>query len=255
MPSDASSHSAPPPPAPTSRPPRLRAPGWRYVVAIAAVVLTALIWRGLPDGLDPAVGALLLAAVVVLVIALLSPVARGGERVRGSGLLGPRGRVRRGTAVRRASDARDRTILEQVRDQAIFTLDPDGRNTSWNEGVRNVLGYQEAEFIGRPAAELFTPEDRAAGVPERELAHALESGHTSNDRWMVKRDGARFFAAGTTNTLVNAEGQVVGFVKVMRDISTPAATRRSRRATSTWCSSRCATRPAGSRRSPSSASR
>src|SRR6185436_6484245 len=46
------------------------------------------------------------------------------------------------------SEERFRTLVEQVRDYAIFMVDLDGRPTSWNEGVRRVLGFEEAAFLG-----------------------------------------------------------------------------------------------------------
>ena len=63
-------------------------------------------------------------------------------------------------------------LVDSVRDYAIFRTDPAGTVTTWNEGVRSVLGFSEAEFVGTDSRRLFTPEDRAAGVPEREMRDA-----------------------------------------------------------------------------------
>src|SRR5512138_1799934 len=65
-----------------------------------------------------------------------------------------------------------RTLVEQVKDYAIFMLDTEPRNISWNEGVERVFGYAEAEFVGQSASDIFTPEDRAAGEVEREFGEA-----------------------------------------------------------------------------------
>jgi PAS domain S-box-containing protein len=40
-------------------------------------------------------------------------------------------------------------LISQVKDYAIFTTDPRGVITNWNEGCKNVLGYDRDEFIGR----------------------------------------------------------------------------------------------------------
>ncbi|HKP51010.1 MAG TPA: PAS domain S-box protein, partial [Gemmatimonadales bacterium] len=117
------------------------------------------------------------------------------------------------------SDRRFRTLVEQVRDYAIFMVDREGRNTTWNEGVRRLLGYDEAEFIGQPSTILFTPEDRARGEHERELRSAAEEGRASDDRWLVRKDGTRFWATGITARLTDAGGQLIGFSKVFRDRS------------------------------------
>lgn len=117
----------------------------------------------------------------------------------------------------RSSEERFRAVVEQVRDYAIFTIDLDHRITSWNEGARTVLGYEESEFVGLPAAELFTPEDRAAGVPEDELHTAVATGRALDDRWMQRKGGERIFAMGSTTALRDEAGGLIGFCKIMRD--------------------------------------
>jgi PAS domain S-box-containing protein len=83
--------------------------------------------------------------------------------------------------------------LEQIKDHAIFQTDPDGRATTWNQGVRHVLGFEEEEFVGADITRIiFTPEDVVSGVPETELAVAAREGIASNDRWMRRKDGRRF---------------------------------------------------------------
>ena len=124
---------------------------------------------------------------------------------------------RRAEAARRAAEEQFRALVESVLDYAIFGIDTDGRVTTWNVGVHRVLGFPETDFVGMDGRRLFTPEDRSALVPEREMAQAAETGSAINDRWMVKRDGTRFYATGTTSAVRDADGRLVGFTKVMRD--------------------------------------
>jgi two-component system, cell cycle sensor histidine kinase and response regulator CckA len=118
---------------------------------------------------------------------------------------------------RTESDRRFRLLVEQVRDYAIFMVDPEGRHTTWNEGVQRLLGYDEAEFVGQPGTILFTPEDRARGEHMRELRRAAEDGRASDDRWLVRKDGTRFWATGITTRLNDAAERLMGFSKVFRD--------------------------------------
>ncbi|MGN6553192.1 MAG: sensor histidine kinase [Verrucomicrobiota bacterium] len=118
----------------------------------------------------------------------------------------------------RESEERYRTLVEQVKDYAIFRTDNEGRPTSWNEGVRRILGFEESEFIGQNIIPLiFTPEDLEAGVPEQEFHDAAKQGTGQNDRWMRRKDGTRFYASGVTTGLRNAAGEHIGFTKVLRD--------------------------------------
>jgi PAS domain-containing protein len=71
--------------------------------------------------------------------------------------------------------------------------------------------------VGLPVAEIFTPEDRAAGVPAEELATATREGSANDDRWMMRKEGARFWATGITTALRAADGGLLGFTKVLRD--------------------------------------
>jgi PAS domain S-box-containing protein len=118
----------------------------------------------------------------------------------------------------RESEERYRSLTTQVKEFAIFSTDEHGVITSWNEGCQRVLGYTEAEFIGLDSAELYTPEDRADGIPFHELrAGAAET--TMNDRWMVGKDGHRFFAMSATAALRASDGRHMGFSTVLRDVT------------------------------------
>jgi PAS domain S-box-containing protein len=112
-----------------------------------------------------------------------------------------------------------RPLLEQVRDHAIFVIGPDGRNRTWNPGVERLVGYAREEFIGQHTRKIFTPEDRAEGVPERELRFAAEEGEASDERWLQRKDGSRFWASGMTTRLLDGDGQLLGFAKVFRDLT------------------------------------
>jgi len=110
-------------------------------------------------------------------------------------------------------------LMESVKDFAIILLDPDGRIASWNEGAVRMLGYAADEMIGRPLDELFIPEDRARGLPGEELRRAALTGHSTDDNWLQRKDGVRFWASGVTTPLRGPDGVLAGFAKVVRDLT------------------------------------
>lgn len=110
-----------------------------------------------------------------------------------------------------------RLLVHQLPDFAIFMLDPQGIITTWNEGVLRNFGYTEDEFVGKPASMVFTPEDRAAGVPEREMARARQAGSAPDNRWHKHKNGAEIFVNGVLSAVRDPRGKLVGFSKVMRD--------------------------------------
>jgi len=113
-----------------------------------------------------------------------------------------------------ASDELLRLIVESARDYAIFSMDRDGLVTSWNVGAEQLMGWSEAEIMGLTADVIFTPEDRAAGVPNQERIQAATAGRALDDRWQLRKDGKRFWASGLMMPLADA---AQGFVKILRD--------------------------------------
>jgi PAS domain S-box-containing protein len=119
---------------------------------------------------------------------------------------------------RRVEDLYRRSI-EEVKDYAIFMTDPGNLVVSWNLGAERILGYREAEIIGQNASLFFTPEDRARGEHEKELATAAAEGRAEDERWHVRRDGTRFWASGVVTPVRDGGGALLGFTKVMRDMT------------------------------------
>ncbi len=110
-----------------------------------------------------------------------------------------------------------RLLVENVKDYAIFVIDPEGRVESWNPGAERLLGFREEEIIGQSIAVFFTPEDIEKGYPQREMEQALERGRGNDDRWHVRKDGSRFWCGGTMTPLWDEGRTLRGFAKIMRD--------------------------------------
>jgi PAS domain S-box-containing protein len=110
-----------------------------------------------------------------------------------------------------------RLLIETSRDYAVFVVDLEGRVLTWNAGAERVLGYAEGEIVGQSSFLFFTPEDRAAGVPQRELQTALREGRAGDDPWHVRKGGSRFWASGVMSLLRQEGGRPRALAKVMRD--------------------------------------
>jgi two-component system, chemotaxis family, CheB/CheR fusion protein len=115
----------------------------------------------------------------------------------------------------RAGEERLRLLIEGATDYAVFTMNDQGIIDSWNSGAERMFGYRSDDIVGERLNVLFTSEDRAAGMPEKELKFAAEHGRSSDDRFHVRRDGSRFFCSGSTIRL----GTTLGFAKIARDLS------------------------------------
>ncbi len=129
--------------------------------------------------------------------------------------------------VLREQVAQARLILDSAIDYAIFTMDAEGRVRSWSAGAQAIMGYTEAEILGRSGDLVFTSEDRANGRFAVELRRAAETGRASNERWHLRRDGTRFWASGLMMPLLGMDGHPIGFLNILRDrTENQAATER-----------------------------
>ncbi len=108
-------------------------------------------------------------------------------------------------------------IFRSAVDYAIIAIDRRGRITAWNPGAERLLGWSAVEMLGQDAAIFFTPEDRASGRVDTEMSCAVRDGHANDERWHLRRDGSRLWASGEMMPLLDAEGALLGFLKIMRD--------------------------------------
>lgn len=132
---------------------------------------------------------------------------------------------RRDAAVRTAR-ARTRTLageldllIDSAVQYAICLLDPKGRVVIWNAGAERLFGWTEQEVVGQPHAFFFTEEDCARAEPARELTEARNLGQSLRRGWRLRKDGSRFLSDETLSRINDENGEIVGFGKVVRDIT------------------------------------
>jgi PAS domain S-box-containing protein len=119
----------------------------------------------------------------------------------------------------REREERLRLIVDGVKDHAMFLLDPSGRIESWNPAAQKVLGYAPSEIVGREAAILYPVQERNAGRPQAEMAAAAHAGAFHSHAWKVKADGIEVWTDGAINAIRDREGQLKGFVHILRDLT------------------------------------
>ena len=109
-------------------------------------------------------------------------------------------------------------LMENVVDYAIFTLDIHHHIVTWNAGAERILAYEEAEIVGKPF-EIIYLEDRAQGVPDKEVHQAKVAGRANDERWHRRKRGLSFWAVGILTALYEESGELRGFVKILRDMT------------------------------------
>jgi len=110
-------------------------------------------------------------------------------------------------------------MVEGVKDYAIFMLDPAGRVSSWNPGAERIKGYRPEEILGKHFSIFYSQEDIDGGRPDLALKTAASQGQFEDEGWRVRKDGSRFWASVVISAIRDANGNLIGFTKVTRDLS------------------------------------
>jgi PAS domain S-box-containing protein len=126
---------------------------------------------------------------------------------------------RRAVAQLEQTEQTFRRLVEGVTDYAIFMLDTKGVITSWNSGAARIKGYTADEVIGTHFSRFYREEDRQAGLPEKALQEARNTGKFAAEGWRVRKDGSQFWANVVIDPLYSDSGDLVGFAKITRDIT------------------------------------
>jgi PAS domain S-box-containing protein len=119
----------------------------------------------------------------------------------------------------RQSEERTRLMVESAKDYAIFMLDPAGRVATWNAGAERIMGYHADEIIGQHFSRFYPPEKIAEGFADKELKEAASRGRFEDESWRVRKDGSRFWANVILTVVRNPQGELLGFVKLSRDVT------------------------------------
>lgn len=110
-------------------------------------------------------------------------------------------------------------VIDSLQDYSIFTLDNDLIINSWNSGATKIFQYETDEIIGEKFEVIFTEEDRKIGAPELEIETALKEGRAVDNKWHICKDGTKFYAYGLVFPLLGINGEMLGYVKILRDLT------------------------------------
>ncbi|HEY0483770.1 MAG TPA: PAS domain-containing sensor histidine kinase [Kofleriaceae bacterium] len=118
----------------------------------------------------------------------------------------------------RDTDARFRHMIEAVKDYAIFTVDPGGFITSWNNGCTRMKQYTSDEAVGQHFSMLYPEEGRRRDEPMGHLRTAAIEGRFRGEGVRRRKNGDLFLADVSITPLYD-EGTLTGFAKVVQDLT------------------------------------
>ena len=112
-----------------------------------------------------------------------------------------------------------RRLVDSVAEYAIFIVDSEGRVESWNLGAERMKGYTAEEIIGKHFSVFYTPADCAENVPAQDLRTAAKNGNFEDIGWRIRKNGSRFWASAVISRIEDANGNLLGYGCITRDLS------------------------------------
>jgi protein-histidine pros-kinase len=119
-------------------------------------------------------------------------------------------------------------VLRAATEYAIVGTDPQGLITDWSAGAERMLGYRAEEVVGTAAPLLL---HAAAEVAARAaelgvepgfavFARAAQAGEVETREWTyVRKDASRLRVSLSVTAVRGADGAVLGFMGVARDVT------------------------------------
>ena len=134
----------------------------------------------------------------------------------------------RWTVARDRAIDRDRTpitvrafaaLADNVRDYAIFLMDPQGVITYWGEGARHIKWWTRDQAEGAHLRLLYPAGGSEDGTAEEHLREAAERGEYTGEGQRIRSDGSLFWGGITLTALRDENEKLLGFAKVTRDLT------------------------------------
>lgn len=119
----------------------------------------------------------------------------------------------------RYNELRFRTLVEGVRDYAIFMLDPDGYIATWNAGAEQIHGFSANEVLGTHFSRLMVKDGEERAHASSELSTAAQEGRFQEEGWRLRKNGSRFWASVVITAIRDPHGALLGFSKITRDLT------------------------------------
>ena len=119
-------------------------------------------------------------------------------------------------------EQRDRFFASILRNSAdaIFTLDPDEKITSWNKGAEAIFGYTEEEMLGRSLEVLMPQHLKEEKELEKISAVTQAEGYLrSYQTQRLTKDGETIDVLFTRTAIRDSQGQLIGYSSVLKNIT------------------------------------
>jgi PAS domain S-box-containing protein len=113
-----------------------------------------------------------------------------------------------------------KTVVNTIQD-GIMIVTPDGKIVSVNEGLVSMTGYARDELIGASCTILGCSScELARGIPECHWCVMFKKGELRKQQCaLMRKDGSRVPVVKNASVLKDRDGEIIGAVETMTDIS------------------------------------
>jgi len=117
------------------------------------------------------------------------------------------------------SEIKYKTLIDQIKDYAIFMLDVQGNISSWNKGAEQIYGYSYNEIIGKNYSLFYSENNITENLPLLQLAQVAEKGSYENEGWRLRKDGSAMWANVILTKLVDNTNDIENYFNITRDLT------------------------------------
>ncbi|MBI4958327.1 MAG: PAS domain S-box protein [Desulfovibrio sp.] len=114
------------------------------------------------------------------------------------------------------SEKRYRVLVETAK-EGIWTMDASHRTSFVNKSMADMLGYTQADMLGRPVEDFFFPEDMEFHAQRMQVRHA--GTDEVYERRFRHHDGSQLWTLASAKALKDDEGRFSGSFAMFTDIT------------------------------------
>jgi two-component system cell cycle sensor histidine kinase/response regulator CckA len=162
----------------------------------------------------------------------ISPVRDGAGRVSGFVAVQEDITERRRIVEESATREREYRRIVETATEGIWGVDAEHRTTFVNERLASMLGYTVAEMIGRPVFDFTDEEGRV--IAEASRARRRLGIREQLDFKLRRRDGSTFWVLMSTGPAFDDEGQYVGALAMVTDVTRRRQAEEALRRSEVW---------------------
>ena len=113
-----------------------------------------------------------------------------------------------------------KVTVDHIENYAIFTMDLDGKITSWNHGATSIYGWNEDQVIGKHFEFLYLAKERKLGSPKKHIKKAAEKGSFETEMWSPKKDKSIFLADISISHFIDDKTKKsLGYLQIVKDVT------------------------------------